>query len=105
RVVEDVGMEVAVARVEDIADAQAMGRDDLVHAREHVGQLRSWNDAVHHHVGGRHAAVGSEGRLPALPEQLTLSLVARGANLAGAPAPTPFPDVADLRAHADPQAI
>src|SRR6266850_2317631 len=84
RVVEDVRVQVAVARVEHVADAQAVRGHDLVHAREHVRQLGARDDAVHHHVGGRHAAVGAEGRLAAFPEQLALGLVARGAHLAGA---------------------
>src|SRR5439155_22503059 len=50
RIVEDVRVQVAVARMEDVADAQAVGGDDLVHAAEHVRELRSRNDAVHHHV-------------------------------------------------------
>src|SRR5262245_3170042 len=48
RIVEDVGMEVAVAGVEHVADAEARGGDDLVHAAEHVRQLRARDDAVHH---------------------------------------------------------
>src|SRR5207244_2689125 len=43
--------------------------------------------------------------LPALPEQLPLGLVARGAHLAGAGVATRFHDVGDLRVHADGEAI
>ena len=84
RIVEDVRMQVAVAGVEHVADAQAVRGDDLVHAREHVRQLRARDDAVHHHVRGRHAAVGAERRLASLPEQLALGLVARRPHLARA---------------------
>src|SRR5207253_3707287 len=68
RIVEDVGMEIAVAGVEHVPDAQTRGRDDLVHAAEHVRKLRARDDAVHHHVGRRHAAVRAEGGFAALPE-------------------------------------
>src|SRR5215467_54014 len=84
RIVEDVGMEVAVAGVEHVADAETRGGDDLVHSAEDVRQLRARDDAVHHHVGGRHAAVRPEGRLASLPQQLTLGLGARRAHLARA---------------------
>src|SRR5438093_162575 len=46
RIVEDVGMQVAVAGVEHVADAQAVRRDDLVHAPDHVRQPRARDDAV-----------------------------------------------------------
>ena len=58
--------------------------DDLVHAAEHVRQLGARDHAVHHHVGGRHAAVGAERGLAALPQELALGLVARHAHLARA---------------------
>ena len=52
RVVEDVGVEVAIARVEDVANAQAVGGHDLVHAAQHVRELGARDHAVHDHVGG-----------------------------------------------------
>src|SRR3990172_1833021 len=84
RVVEDVRVEVAVARVEDVAHAEPVRRRDLVDAPEHFGQPRARNDAVHDHVGGGDVAVGAERALAPLPEQLALLLVARRAHLARA---------------------
>src|SRR4029453_8706351 len=84
RVVEDVGMEVAVARVEHVADPEARGGDDLVYAAEHVRKLRARDDAVHHHVGWRDAAVRAEGGFATFPEQLRLGLAPRRADLARA---------------------
>ena len=46
RIVEDVRVEVAVARVEDVADAEAVLGDDLVDPPQHVGQLRARDHAV-----------------------------------------------------------
>src|SRR5213079_1628983 len=60
RIVEDVRVEVAVAGVEDVPDAQAVSGDDLVDAAEHVRELRARDHTVHHHVRGRHATVGAE---------------------------------------------
>ena len=59
------------------------------------------NDAVHHHVGGRHAAVGAEGGLAALPEELALGLVVGRADLARARLAARRDDALGLRVHAD----
>src|SRR5439155_10262399 len=99
-VVEDIRVEIAVARVEDVADAEPMALDDLVHAAEHVGQLGARDDAVHHHVGGRYAAVGAEGRLAALPQELALRLVLRGPHLARARVAAGLDHALGLRLHA-----
>ncbi len=93
-------MKVAVAGVEHVADAQAVGGHDLVHAPEHVGQLGARDHAVHHHVGGRDAAVGAERGLAALPEELALGLVARGAHVAGPAVAAGLDHPLGLRLHA-----
>ena len=67
-------MEVPVARVEDVPDAERVGRDDALDAPEDLGEPRARDDAVHHHVRGRHAPVGAERELPALPQELALGL-------------------------------
>src|SRR5207253_3218771 len=84
---------------EDLAEAEPMALDDLVHAAEHVGQLGARDDAVHHHVGGRYAAVGAEGRLAALPQELALRLVLRGPHLARARVAAGLDHALGLRLH------
>src|SRR5215472_12238259 len=81
RIVEDVRVQVAVAGVEDVANAKAMRCRDLVHPRQHLGKARARDDAVHDHVRGRDAAVGAERTLAPLPQELALRLVARRAHL------------------------
>src|SRR5262249_14044033 len=83
-IVEDVRMQVAVARVEDVAHAKTVRRGYLVHPRQHLAKARARDDAIHDHVGGRDAAVGAKRALPPLPQELTLRLVARRAHLARA---------------------
>src|SRR2546425_5233209 len=39
---------------------RSVSGDDLVHAAEHVRELRARDHAVHHHVRGRHAPVRAE---------------------------------------------
>ena len=81
-------MEIAVAGMEHVAHAQSVRGDDLVHSVQNVRQARPRDDAIQHHVGGRDAAVGTERRLAALPQQLALGLVGGGANLARTRIPT-----------------
>jgi hypothetical protein len=94
------GVQIAVAGVEDVADAQPVRGDDGVHAVEHVRQLRPGDHAVHHHVGRRDAAVGAERRLAALPQQLPLRLVAGRAHLARAAVAAGGHDALRLGVHA-----
>src|SRR2546428_2133758 len=84
RIVQDVRMQVAVAGVEHVADAQPVRGDDLVHAPEHVWQLRARDDAVHHHVCARDAPLGADRGLATLPEQLALRLAPGRPHLARA---------------------
>ena len=94
-------MQVAVAGVEHVADAEPRGGDDLVHPAEHVRKLRARDDAVHHHVGRRHAAVRAERGLAALPEELPLGLAPRRAHLARARLAARLDDVLGLNVHPD----
>ncbi len=61
-------MEIAVAGMEDIGDAQAIALHDLVHAAQHVRQLAGGDGAVHADVVGD-AAGGAEGGFAALPDR------------------------------------
>src|SRR5439155_19434889 len=101
RLIEDVRVEVAVAGVEDVPDAQAVSGDDLVDAAEHVRELRARDHTVHHHVRGRHATVGAERGLAPLPQERALGLVPCGADLAGARVAARRDDPLGLRLHAD----
>ena len=73
-VVADERMQVAVAGVKHVADAQARSRFQLADATEHLGQLRARHDAVLHVVVRRHAAHRRERRLASLPDAIALRL-------------------------------
>ena len=105
RIVEDVRVEITVAGVKHVADAQPRSGDDLVHATEHVRKLRAWDHAVHHHIGWRHAAVCTEGGLASLPEKLPLGLAVRGAHLARARLAARLDDALGLHVHPDREAV
>ncbi len=74
RVVEDQRVQVAVAGVEDVGDAQAVLARHLLHAVEDEGQLLARDRAVHAQIVGRQAAGGGEGVLAAGPEGQALGL-------------------------------
>ena len=77
-------MDVAVAGVEDVGDAQAVRVADVRDRREDLGQPRSRDDAVLRAVVGREPADRAERLLAALPEPARSALVARQARLADA---------------------
>ena len=74
-VVADQRMQVAVAGMEHVADAQAAARLELADALEHLGQLRARHDAVLHVVVRRHAPHRRERALPPLPDPRAMFLV------------------------------
>ena len=80
-VVEDHRVEVAVAGVEDVGDAQAGLGGHLVHAREYGRKRGARDDAVLHDVVGRDAAHGGEGGFAALPDEGALGVGLREALL------------------------
>ena len=82
-VVQHQRMQVAVARVEDVADAEAVLPLELRDPPQHPGQLRPRHDAVLDVVVGRDPPHRGERGLAALPEQPSLGLVARDAELEG----------------------
>ena len=77
-------MQVAVARVEDVADPEAVLALQLGDPPQHLRQLRARHDAVLDVVVGRDPAHRRERRLAALPEQRPLGVVGRHAHLEGA---------------------
>src|SRR6516225_2422484 len=60
-VVEDERMQIAVARVEDVGDREAVLRGELAHAGEHGRELLARDGAVHAVIVGRDAAGRGEG--------------------------------------------
>src|SRR3546814_3253830 len=67
-------MQVAVAGVKDVGDAQAVARAELAHALQHQRQARARDGAVHAVVVRRDAADRREGRLAPGPERQSLRL-------------------------------
>ncbi len=104
-IVEEVRVQIAVAGMEDIADAEAMGRRDLVHPPQHIGELGARDDAIHHHVGGRDVPIGAEGGLAPLPEEIALRRVPRHPHLARAGLAAGLGDALGLLVHAGGEAV
>ena len=77
-------MEVAVTRVEDVADAQAGLVGQRLDPPEHLTEPSARHDAVLDVVVGRDAAHRREGALAALPEHGSLGVVVRDPHLEGA---------------------
>src|SRR5688572_6517213 len=69
---EDEWMEVAVARVEHVRDADAVSLRDLAHRAQHVGQPRARDDAVLHVVRGSQATHRRERTFAPSPETVAL---------------------------------
>ena len=78
-VVEDQRMQIAVAGVEDVGDAQAVLLRQLAHAGQHLRQFLARDGAVHAVIVGRDAADRRERRLAAGPEGQPLRLRRRDA--------------------------
>ena len=74
-------MEVAVAGVEDVADAQPVLALELRDPLEHLGQLRAGYDAVLDVVVVADPAHRGERRLAPLPEERALGVVGRDPDL------------------------
>ena len=83
-VVEYERVQVAVACVEDVADAEAVLLRELADPAQHLGELRPRHDAVLHVVVRRHPAHRRERALAAEPEKGALGVVPRHAHLEGA---------------------
>src|SRR6185312_6620960 len=78
-VVEDERVEIAVAGMEDIGNAQPMLLRQLAHMRQHLGQPLARNCAVNAVVIGRDAADRRESRFAPGPEGEPLLLAVRDA--------------------------
>ena len=73
-VVEDQRVQIAVAGMKHVGDAQPILFRQLAHAGEHARQLLARDGAVHAVIVGRDAADRREGRLAAGPERQPLLL-------------------------------
>ncbi len=76
-VVADQRVQVAVAGVKDVADAQPRALREIADAPQHFGQLRPRHDAVLHVVVRRDPSHRGKRRLASFPDPLALALVAR----------------------------
>ncbi len=81
RVVQHQRVQVAVAGVEDVGDAQARGAGQRLDLGQHARDLGARDDAVLHDVVGRQPSHRRERALAPLPHQLALVLVGRHAHL------------------------
>src|SRR5208282_6395649 len=76
-------MEVAVARMEDVADGEAVLFADPRNLLEGLGKLGAGDHAVKDVVAGSEATQGAKGVLAAFPEEVALAVVLGGAHFAG----------------------
>jgi len=83
RIVEDDGVEIAVAGVKDVADLKTELRPDLPDAAKSLREFRTGNDAVENVIAGSETAEGAEGIFAAFPEKFAFGIVVGDANFAG----------------------
>src|SRR5882724_9985252 len=76
-VVEDQGMQIAVAGVKHVGDAETVLLRKLADAREGFRQRAAWYGAVHAEIIGRDAPDRRKRRLAAGPEQIALGFRVR----------------------------
>ena len=74
-------MEVPVSGVKDVEHGEVVLVGDLVDGRHRVDEFRARHDGVVQVVVGRELCNGSEGRLPSLPEKISLLCVGCDLNL------------------------
>ena len=80
RVEKNDGMQVAVARVEDIADFEAVLFSDFIDASQCGGKFCSRNHAVLNVIRWREAADGAEGIFSALPQEIAFLRITSNAD-------------------------
>src|SRR5262249_32268250 len=76
-------VDVAVARVENVADAELVMLRDALDFTENVGELAARHDAVLRAVAGSKSAHGAEGLLAGLPQEQPFRVGGRAANFPG----------------------
>src|SRR6266705_2870852 len=97
RIVEDDGVQVAVAGVKNIADLKAVLLADLLDAAQRLRKFRTRNNAVENVIAGGKAAERAEGVFAAFPEEFAFGRVAGDTNFAGAMRVANFSDGGGLR--------
>ena len=80
-VVEDHGMQVAVARVEDVGDPEPVAGADGLHLPHDLGQPRARHHRILEQPVARHAPDHAGRLLPSLPEERPLGVIPRHADL------------------------
>src|SRR5260370_37810471 len=76
RIVEDDGMQVAVAGVKNIADLKAVLLADLLDAAQRLRKFRTRNNAVENVIAGGKAAERTERRFPPFPREVAVARAA-----------------------------
>ena len=84
RVVRDVGVQVAIAGMEDVAYPHSMPRADRLDLLQQVGELRARDDRILHGQMRRHAPHRAERFLPPLPESRAFGGIMRDPHAARA---------------------
>ena len=98
-IVEDDGVQVAVAGVENIADLKAVLLADLLDAAQRLRKFRTRNNAVENVIAGSKAAERAESVFAAFPEEFAFGRVAGDTNFTGAMRVANFSDGGGLRDH------
>jgi len=104
-VIEDHGMEIAIAGVEDISYAEACFPAERFDLGEDLRQRGAGNDAVLDDVVRRNAGHGGEGGFAAFPKESALGFGLRDANFAGGVRAANFADVRHERGYFGDRAI
>ena len=82
--VSDVGVQISIAGVKDVAHHHAVSLADRVDGSENLRQLGAWNHGILHDEMRRQTAHRAERLLPALPQLHSLGVVASYSHLTGA---------------------
>ena len=96
-IVEDEWVEVAVAGVEDVGDADACGCAEARDFAHDLRESRAGDDTVLNDVVGGDAAHGGEGGFAAFPDEGALGVGLRDANFRGGVGAADFVDVSHER--------
>ena len=104
-VVEDQRVEVAVARVEDIGDDQAVPGRDRLHLPHDLGQAGAGHHGVLQEPGRGQATEDARGFLSTLPQERSLRLVLGHADLEGGAAPAHLHDARGLLVDLRPRTV
>ena len=105
RVKKNEWVKVAVARVKNIADLEAVLHADFIDAADGGGKFGAGDDAVLHVISGREAADGPESVFAAFPEEVAFLGIAGYADFAGVMGAADVGDFFGVRLHGFREAI